>query len=421
MGPVTLFDKSFLEMLNVDEASVFDALYSTVICPIFYTEVLADLSKEPRDERTAERLVVDVAKKTPIMHSTPNVLHSTICLGELLGHEVDMREVPVLAGGRPVRNSDGGVGIIYDQAPEAKTFDRWQSGRFHEIERDFASKWRAQLAASDHGASAKLAKQILAIHSSPKDLAECLAIAKEVVHGEGQRFSTLKTAYVLLGLPKNRFPEIQQRWIEMGRPRLTEFAPYTAHCLLVDIFFYVAVDKKLIDPGRPSNRIDIAYLYYLPFAMIFVSNDKLHRRAAPLFMNDRQIFVFGDELKRDLMALEAYYAARPEHEREEGLFRLAAYPPNDCAYLTTHLYRRFEFPTVRTPEDVVPEHSIPKSAKNKLMKMIEEMQDSARRRVGGQFSDDELQDASHVVIKRKIPQQRGKWRLMPKGFKGAAD
>jgi hypothetical protein len=49
--------------------------------------------------------------------------------------------------------------------------------------------------------------------------------------------------------------------------------------------------------------------------------------------------------------------------------------------------------------------------------MIKEMEDSARRGVGGQFSDDQLLDASHLVIARKIPLQRGKWRLMPKGMK----
>jgi hypothetical protein len=48
MGPIVLFDKSFIEMLNVDEAVLFDALYSSVICPVFYSEVLADLSKQPR-------------------------------------------------------------------------------------------------------------------------------------------------------------------------------------------------------------------------------------------------------------------------------------------------------------------------------------------------------------------------------------
>ena len=89
MGPIVLFDKSFVEMLNIDEATVFDTLYSSVICPIFYTEVLADLSKEPPGARTVERIVADVARKTPIMHATPNVSHSTLCVGELLGHAID--------------------------------------------------------------------------------------------------------------------------------------------------------------------------------------------------------------------------------------------------------------------------------------------------------------------------------------------
>jgi hypothetical protein len=40
MGPIAVFDKSFLQMLNLDEAAMFDALYSAVICPIFYTDLL---------------------------------------------------------------------------------------------------------------------------------------------------------------------------------------------------------------------------------------------------------------------------------------------------------------------------------------------------------------------------------------------
>lgn len=100
MGPITLFDKSFLEMLNVDEAALFDALFSANICPIFYTEVLADLDKEPPGERSQEKIVADLARKTPVMHSTPNVLHATMCLTELSGHPIEMRRVPARAGRR---------------------------------------------------------------------------------------------------------------------------------------------------------------------------------------------------------------------------------------------------------------------------------------------------------------------------------
>jgi len=91
MGPITLFDKSFIEMLNVDEAVLFDALFSTNICPIYYVEVLADLDLENPGARTREKVVGDLAAKTPVMHSAPNVVHTSICLGELNGHHTEMR------------------------------------------------------------------------------------------------------------------------------------------------------------------------------------------------------------------------------------------------------------------------------------------------------------------------------------------
>ncbi|WP_431203806.1 hypothetical protein ACQ86E_00895 [Bradyrhizobium betae] len=298
MGPIALFDKSFVEMLNIDEAAIFDCLYSSIICPIFYTEVLADLSKEPPGQRSAERIVGDVAKKTPIMHATPNMLHTAICMAELAGNAVEMRNVPVRSGGKPVRRPDGTVGVIYNQAPEAKAFDRWQRGQFREIERDFAFGWRKQLLEADDGLTAKLTRQILAITQEPKNLAEALAIAKQVLQGDGQRFWLLRTAYLLLGLNPRNFQRVQARWVAAGRPPLHDFAPYTAHCLLVEVFFNVAIGKKLISPDRASNRVDMAYLFYLPFSMIFISNDKLHQRAAPLFMTDKQIFVDGDDLKK---------------------------------------------------------------------------------------------------------------------------
>ena len=45
MGPIALFDKSFLQSLSLDEAVWFDAFYMPVICPIFFVESLADLAK----------------------------------------------------------------------------------------------------------------------------------------------------------------------------------------------------------------------------------------------------------------------------------------------------------------------------------------------------------------------------------------
>jgi hypothetical protein len=413
MGPITLFDKSFVEMLNIDEAAIFDCLYSSIICPIFYTEVLADLSKEPPGQRTAERIVADVAKKTPIMHSTPNVLHTTICMSELAGNPVEMRRVPVRSGGKPVRRADGTVGVIYDEAPEAKAFNRWQHGKFREIERDYASVWRAQLLESDDASTSKLTRQILAITNEPRNLAEAMEIARLVLQGDGQRFLTLKTAYALLGLDRAQFNRVQARWVAAGRPRLTQFAPYTAHCLLVEIFFNVAVGKRLISPDRSSNRVDMAYLFYLPFAMMFVSNDKLHQRVTPLFMADKQMFVLGDDLKKDLAALNNFYSSLSEQERSEGLFRLASYPPNDDKYLTTRVWKSLGMPIERSP---TPSRGDDKPLVKELLASIKQMREATQNQAGeASFSQTELEDPSHIVIERLVPLRRGKWRLMPPG------
>jgi hypothetical protein len=413
MGPIVLFDKSFIEMLNLDEATMFDSLYSSVICPIFYTEVLADLSKESARQRTVEKIVADVARKTPILHSIPNVSHSTLCINELLGRAVDMRGVPVIAGGRAVRQSDGKVGVIYEQSPEAKAFDRWQHGKFFELEREFASHWRKQLQAAKHADMAKLAKAALKIGDSPKQMEDAFAIASEVVQGTGQRFANLKTAYALLGLDPRQWNLVLQRWKELGGPPLTEHAPYTAHCLLVEIFFHVAVDKRLISPDRPSNRTDMAYLYYLPFATMFVSNDKLHKRTAPLFLNSKQRFVSGDELKVDLQALDVYYSGLPEAEKAQGLFRIASTPPNDDTFLTTRIWKSLGRNLERQAKPF--NHNDKREANDQLVAELEKIAVAAKAQKREFFSPGELADPDAVSIQRLVPPQRGKWRILPPG------
>ena len=320
-----------------------------------------------------------------------------------------------MLGGVPVRH-DGKVGVIYDESPELKAFHRWQQRRFLDLEREFASSWRAQVKAAKHAEMAKLARHALRIQATPKNLNDAFAIAKEVVAGEGQQFLTLKTAYALLGLPARHWPAVHDRWKREGRPSLQTYAPYTAHCLMVDVFFHVAIDKKLISPERPSNRIDMAYLYYLPFCMIFVSNDKLHRRAAPLFMSDQQTFVSGDDLKRDLAALDAHYSALPPEQLEQGIFRLASYPPNDDAFLTTRLWKQLKLPVDR-PEPAIDLDRVPSE---KLLAIVGDLQ---RRHKGAHrvSSDDDIADPDHVVIERRVPMRMGKVEDHAPGVKPDAD
>lgn len=123
MGPTIIFDKSTLQGLSVDETVWLDAFYLPNITPLFFVETLADLEKEVGGGRTPEQVVGNLADKTP-NQGRPNVHHVTLCTLELLGHTVEMRHVPIIAGGKPVV-SDGRRGIVFDEPPEMMALKRW--------------------------------------------------------------------------------------------------------------------------------------------------------------------------------------------------------------------------------------------------------------------------------------------------------
>ena len=100
MGPIAVFDKSFLQSLSVDESVWFDHFFVTVITPLFFVETLADLEKHLKEGRRPEDEVGAIAAKTPEMSGSPNVFHATLCNGELRGFPVAMTRKPVLGGAK---------------------------------------------------------------------------------------------------------------------------------------------------------------------------------------------------------------------------------------------------------------------------------------------------------------------------------
>src|ERR1700730_14961468 len=148
MGPTTLFDKSFLQSLSLDEAVIFDHFFITLICPIFYVETLADLEKSVRSGRTPEDEVRIIAQKFPEINGTPCAHHLDFCGPNLMGQAIPMTgQIPML-GGKAVKVDDR-RGVIFEERPEAEAFRRWQAEEFLEVERRFAKAWRAGLMAAD--------------------------------------------------------------------------------------------------------------------------------------------------------------------------------------------------------------------------------------------------------------------------------
>ena len=81
MGPVILIDKSALEMLSIDQSIWLGEFFFTNICPMLYSETLADLTKSRSDRANpvaAMHLVSEIAAKTPVDGVVPCMHHREI-------------------------------------------------------------------------------------------------------------------------------------------------------------------------------------------------------------------------------------------------------------------------------------------------------------------------------------------------------
>jgi len=413
LGPILLFDKSTLQSLSVDESVWFDAFYYPNVTPLFFVETLADLEKEMSKGRTPEQVVGNLAEKTPTGGQI-NVYHEALCINELLGRaDVPMRRVAIIAGGRPVQ-AGGRKGVVYDDPPERKALRRWESRKFLEVERQFARAWRQNLSGLNLDGIFREGRAVIERLGRPKDLAAAREMAVSLLEKPGSRYAeeVLKSFNASERLRK----AIVGRWRQNGSPPLKQYAPYTAHVGSVDLFFCIGLGADLISRERPSNKIDMAYLYYLPFAMCFTSNDNLHARTAPLFMDaEKQVFMPGRDLKADLAKLDAHYSTLPEEVKEQGVMAFAHYPPTDGDYLTTALWDKLMALHWRTDAAAPLKPRSPEDDK-RFVEQAKALRQGPHARAGGFAAE----DADAVMFDRLVPVRRGKWRLVSAKIEQAA-
>jgi hypothetical protein len=196
------------------------------------------------------------------------------------------------------------------------------------------------------------------------------------------------------------------RWRTAGGPHLVDFAPYAAHVATVDLFFNIAIGADMIGRERRSNKIDIAYLYYLPFCMVFVSGDKLHERTVPVFLDADQMFLPAGELKADLARVNAHYSALPDAERERGIMAIAPDPP-EGDFLVTKLWDRY-LPRWRTNR----ERRVPLTPEMER-RIVERMKSMTHSPLDPSGVELDVQSADFVTFRRYVPARMGKWRLLP--------
>lgn len=410
MGPVLIFDKSFLESLSVNESVWLDHFFLCNITPLFYVETLADLEKDYKGgkiPRSSQEIVKEIASKTPIISPCPSIHHHRIVVGELLGREVDLVHRRIQrTGGKYIRYADGSLGIDFKQFPEEAALHRWKAGQFEEIERDIAKEWREALSAINIDETVSLVDLKIPSDTKIPDLQALKEFVDDFVKAKYKQF--IYFALEMLEVPEKARKPIIKRWRGNNWQTFEEFSPYAAHTLKTDLFFYIGISRGLIGKERASsNRIDISYLYYLPFCHIFVSNDRLHKRTAPLFVESDQSFIKGEELKADLQKINEYYAGLPQEVKNLGPFGFAQYPPIEIDNLVADLHDKHLKPWREKAKKSTP--GLPKQDP-KLIKKLKERKRSQTAYTGPPVDSD---DVDSMMVSRRIPAVRGDWNMVP--------
>jgi len=408
MGPALVFDKSTLESLNVDESLWLDHFFICNITPLFYVESLADLDKNSSDKRSSETLVRDLANKTPD-EGAANIAHHTLILQELLGNKVQMDGRPIIGGGEPRIDSDGKIGIYHDHFPEMEAFGRWQKREFHKVEQEFAKDWRNIVSNLNFDYTIGILKNTVPTNTKISSVNDLKIFVDQFVEGNYKELLIL--ALDTLGMPPKFYDAILSKWEKKGHPRFNDFAPYASFCFKIDLFFYLALDKSFISRDRPSNKIDISYLYYLPFCNVFTSKDNLHRRIAPLFMENGQTFVWGEDIKKSLREIDNEFSKLPEEIKKQGLFKFANYPPDDITSVVPQMWDKYcrYWRKHKKEKENAPDRDVMND--KKLIEHLNNLEKNAEALPKG-FKPP-LGEPDHIMFKRKMRIKKGKWSIFP--------
>ena len=328
-----LLDKSAFESLSQREHELFSWYFHfQVVPPIMVIEIMADLSKSDPSATSPEALVQRLANK--FMGSGPpvHIDHTRLLRNDLLGAPVALDGHMYTQATRVVTDPVHGPGMVIDISPTNERILRWSDGKFSEGEKRRAEAWRAIPAGWDEHLTRK--KSRLA-----KSMDEVESMVDAALNDPDGGSYWLGALCEMAGLGEKDRVNVFDRWLR-DHMELRTFTPYGYHCMKATLAYMVAADSELV-PEAATDPIDVTYLYYTPFCDVFVSEDRVHKRLAPLLLRTDQEFVPFAALKDDLRERCEESEDLDEGARTRRQFSFGMYPVPRRGSIITRLFLKY--------------------------------------------------------------------------------
>jgi len=331
-----VIDKSTFQSLSFDELYRLSCYYKHIITPVLTMEILGDLKKEAQEGKAPPKdRVKDFAKKLFPMETVVNLHYKVLLKGDLLGNPISFDGRPHVGIKKAVASESGMRGYLIEETEEEKSIYKWKDGNFTEADHELSALWR--MTTTEEGLLERL-KKSLNPDSTIKfaDFQELNKFVIEIITSPATQEFLLISLFQNYDIDAMTSVQIFGRWNQEGKPLIKDFAPFAFHCLKVDTLFLFGLTSGLIGT-RPTNRVDLEYLYYLPFGNIFTSNDKVHKNLVPLLLQDYQKFIVGPELKEDLKNIVAFLNTLEIEERR----KFKNVPPIIDSSITFQLWKEY--------------------------------------------------------------------------------
>jgi hypothetical protein len=374
MNQITLIvDKSAFQGLSPQEAKWLFHHFRLNFPPVFFAEVLADLTKRIPTTSSPEGDVVALARKIVTYAVHPNVAAMDILRAELQGHPIPLRAQIVDQQAEVFKTPDGEKGILIDSTPIQELLERWAKGDFETAEKDFARVWREGIS------QIKLEELFRTVKVSRQERVNSAVDVLSLVDGilSGRDYENFKHALEIVNAPPEQIEAAMGAWRRNGKPPIRLFIPYTFFTLRIELFFLIGLAHQVIST-RDTNRIDIEYLKYLPFTQVFCSSDKLHIDSAPDFLMDHNQFIAGADLKVAMRQIADYWDQISEETRSLGTATYANVPPPELDNAVTRVFD-FYMPEWRTDANK-PRPKISPEENARIMAEIRPMMEAMAKR-----------------------------------------
>lgn len=298
MGPSVILDKSAVEAIGREAMYVQSEYFYTVVTPVLVWEICGDIEKARQGKCDPDKVRALAGKAKPLNSIVTTDWRKLVTM-ELSGYRFDEAKGAErrarVDGAHHVPLPGGGVGSIIEEQPEAMALLRWHFGEWTPSDVAYAHEWRRITRETDLEA---LRKRFGAGFRSSTSLDELRELVDRLLGDSSLQY------FLFSLLAEEVTPQVEarqgllRRW--RGIREWPSHAWYSRHCIRVFLTFYLSLAGKLVGT-RATNRVDIEYFLYLPFAPIFVSGDDgTHSRLAPILLATDQTFIRATDFRRAL-------------------------------------------------------------------------------------------------------------------------